>query len=236
VPSKAAALAEGLCALAQFFMEDGTLADTLQRVAELACEVSAADMAGLTLLADGKPSMSVFTCPEASEIDNCQYGSGHGPWLDAFRDQRDHRINSTTDDSRWPDFSRAAAAHGIVAALSVPVIARGESIGALNLYSRTSAFDDDAAGRVAAFAQTAAIVLANAQVYSDAVQLNENMAQAMSSRSSIDQAIGILMADGGRTPELAFQLLVRASQRENRKLRDIAGEMVSRVASRAMSA
>ena len=44
------------------------------------------------------------------------------------------------------------------------------------------------------------------------------------------------MADGGRTPDEAFQLLVRASQRENRKLREIAAGIVSRVAERRVPA
>jgi GAF domain-containing protein len=112
------------------------------------------------------------------------------------------------------------------------MIARGESLGALNLYSRTAPFDQAAGDRVLAFARHAAIVLANAQVYWDARQLTENMQQAMASRSQIDQAMGILMADGGRSADEAFQLLVHASQRENRKLRDIATEIISRVTER----
>lgn len=109
----------------------------------------------------------------------------------------------------------------------------GEGIGALNLYSRTSAaFDDDATARVEVFARQAAIVLSNAQVYWDARQLSENLQQAIRTRSTIDQAVGILLASGGRSPEEAFQLLVRASQRENRKLRDIAEEIVTRTTSR----
>jgi hypothetical protein len=63
-------------------------------------------------------------------------------------------------------------------------------------------------------------------VYADARQLNENLNQAMRSRATIDYAVGILMAQGGRSPEDAFQLLVRASQRENRKLRDFASQVV----------
>jgi hypothetical protein len=46
--------------------------------------------------------------------------------------------------------------------------------------------------------------------------------------------MGILMADGGRSPDEAFQLLTRASQRENRKLRDIAMEIVSRASGRSV--
>jgi GAF domain-containing protein len=224
---------EGFSALSQFFINDGTLGDTLLRVAELACDVSPADMAGITMLVDGRPRTGVFTDPEAPEIDTAQYDSGRGPCLDAFRDQQVYRINSTEEEQRWPEFTKEARAHGIVATLSTPMIARSESLGALNLYSRTARFDEEASARVLAFARHAAIVLANAQLYWDARQLTENMQQAMRSRSTIDQAMGVLMADGGRRPDEAFQLLVRASQRENRKLRDISAEIVSRTAERS---
>ena len=52
-------------------------------------------------------------------------------------------------------------------------------------------------------------------------------------RESIDHAVGIVMSHGGRTPKDAFEILVRASQRENRKLREIAEEIVARTIERA---
>jgi GAF domain-containing protein len=224
---------ESFLALSEFFVDDGTLGDVLLRVSQLACRVAPADMAGITMLVEGNPRTGVFTDAEAPEIDEAQYGTGQGPCLDAFRHQRVYRIDSTADEVRWPDFARTAAAYGIVATLSVPIVARGEGLGALNLYTRqSSGFDDAAAARVSTFAAHAAIVLANAQVYSDARQLSENLNQAMSSRATIDYAVGILMAHGGRSPEDAFQLLVRASQRENRKLREVAGAIVERAARR----
>jgi GAF domain-containing protein len=109
------------------------------------------------------------------------------------------RIDSTAEERRWPEFAALAAAHGIAATLSVPVAARGESLGALNFYSRTGPFDDLCTEQAEVFARQSAIVLANAQVYWDARQLGENLQQAMRSRAVIDQAIGILLADGGRT-------------------------------------
>jgi AmiR/NasT family two-component response regulator len=69
-------------------------------------------------------------------------------------------------------------------------------------------------------------VLANVQAYWDAQQLSENLAQAMKSRATIEQAKGILMASRGCGADEAFEILVRASQRENRKLRDIAHQIV----------
>ena len=53
----------------------------------------------------------------------------------------------------------------------------------------------------------------------------------MASRAEIEQAKGILMAQSGVSADEAFRVLSRASQRENRKLRDIARDIVERSAS-----
>ena len=217
-------------ALVQFFVRDGTLGDTLLHVAQLACQAGPADMAGITMLVDGTPSTAVFTDTEAPDIDRAQYESGQGPCLDAFRNQQIYRIESTATDVRWPQFARQAADHGINSTLSLPITARGEGLGALNLYARAEgAFSDADAERMMTFATHSAFVLANAQVYWDARLLNENLNQAMQSRATIDHAVGIVMATGGKSSKEAFQVLVRASQRENRKLREIAEEIVARV-------
>ncbi len=50
---------------------------------------------------------------------------------------------------------------------------------------------------------------------------------AMFSRSVIDQAKGILIGQHGCTAEQAFEMLSAASQRDNRKLRDVAGAVVA---------
>jgi hypothetical protein len=51
--------------------------------------------------------------------------------------------------------------------------------------------------------------------------------QALRSQPVIEQAKGLLMAQHGCTPDEAFAMLMQASQRENRKLRDIAHAMVN---------
>lgn len=213
--------------LSQFFIKDGTVGTALLRMSELACEFAPADMAGITMMVEGQPRTGVFTDPEAPEIDTGQYDIGEGPCLSAFRDGKVYTILDCTKEERWPRFARKAAAHGISSTLSLPLVARGESLGALNLYSRRlSAFDGGTVERVGMFSRQASIVLANVQVYWDARELNENLQQALHSRATIDQAIGIVMARQAMSPEGAFQVLVRASQRENRRLRDIAVQIV----------
>ena len=57
-----------------------------------------------------------------------------------------------------------------------------------------------------------------------------HLQQALRSQPVIEQAKGLLMAQHGCTPDEAFAMLMQASQRENRKLRDIAGAMIDGVA------
>jgi GAF domain-containing protein len=219
---------DSISALSRFFVGDATMGETLSRVADLACTaVPSADLVGLTMLVDGRPTTAVFTDETSPEIDSAQYESGDGPCLHAFRTKLPCRIDDTESDHQWPAFSEAAAAHGVRSVLSMPLLATHEGVGALNFYSRRpKAFSPDESDVAGLFAAQAAIVLANARAYWDAHELSQQLTEAMASRATIEQAKGILMGAQRCGPDEAFQILVRASQRENRKLRDIAEQVV----------
>ena len=53
-----------------------------------------------------------------------------------------------------------------------------------------------------------------------------HLQRALQSQPVIEQAKGLLIAQHGCTPDEAFAMLTQASQRENRKLRDIARAMI----------
>jgi GAF domain-containing protein len=225
-------LAEGMAALSRFFVGDGTLEQTLQRVAEITTTaVPGADLVGITLIVEGKHRTAVFTDEASPEIDQAQYDSGKGPCLDAFRDSRTIAVDSTVEDGPWPEFREAAAARGVLSTLSLPLVVDQEAVGAMNLYSHQErSFDDEAQDVGGLFASQAAFVLANAAAYWDARTLSERLGDAMKSRAVIEQAKGILMATQRCDDEKAFQLLVKASQRENVKLRDVATRIVQAAA------
>jgi AmiR/NasT family two-component response regulator len=54
----------------------------------------------------------------------------------------------------------------------------------------------------------------------------DDLRTAMETRPVIDQAKGVLIAERGCSPEEAFGMLSAASQRDNRKVRDIARAIV----------
>jgi len=231
-------LRESLAALARFFVGDGTLEETLLRVSELTVEaVPSADFVGITMLVEGRQRTAVYTDETSPEVDQAQYDSGEGPCLRAFEEQRSFAIDSTRADGPWPAFRAAAVAHGIGSTLSLPLVVDKEGVGAMNLYAHVEgAFSaqDEELGLM--FASQAAIVLANAQAYWDARTLSEGLGEAMKNRAVIEQAKGILMAAQHCGEQEAFDLLVRASQRENLKLRDIAMRLVTTAAQSAAAA
>ncbi len=231
MPSEAAV--EALRALSQFLVAERSMGDTLHRVAEITIDaLPPATMAGVSLLGeDGRPTTGVFTHAAAPEIDGAQYVAGRGPCLSAWREKRVVVLNDmVTAVDTYPEFAREAEAHGVGSVMSLPLVAGDEGLGALNLYAPpgdTFSSEDEAAG--VELAAAASIVLANSSVYWEASQLSQQLTEAMRSRAVIEQAKGMLMA---RSPELsaddAFDMLRRASQRENVKLRDIAQRIVDR--------
>lgn len=230
IVSQSEPMHDSLAALSQFFVGDRTLGDTLQRVVDLSeIALPNVDMVGITMLVDGKASTAVFSNPAAPEIDVTQYQGPGGPCLEAYHNGEIIGIPVLEDDGRWPDFAAAAGSYGVKSTLSIPLRVGDDSVGALNFYSKVDhGFGDDALTTATAFATQAAIVLANAQAYWDARTLSEGLSEAMRSRATIEQAKGVVMAQSDVDADTAFELLKRASQRENRKLRDIAGEFVGR--------
>lgn len=229
------ARAEALRALSQFLVADASLGDTLQRVAEITVDaVPAAEIAGMTLLDQrGRPTTAIYTDTESPEIDSAQYEAGRGPCLDAWRSGEIVRVDDMARDGaeRYPEFAAAAREHGVMCTLSLPLVAARESLGALNLYARTEdafSIGDEGLGRELAGA--ASVVLANASAYWQSSAMSTNLHEAMKSRAIIEQAKGMLMA---RSPDMtsdqAFDLLAKASQRENVKLREIAERIVRRL-------
>jgi putative methionine-R-sulfoxide reductase with GAF domain len=230
VPPDSSPLHKSLHAISMFCVGEATLQETLQRVAELSLDaVPNADLAGITMLLEGTPRTAVFTDGAAAEIDSAQYETGDGPCLDAFRHKQVYRIHDVNEDHQWPAFSQAAAGYGMRSVMSIPLVARHEGVGALNIYSRTvNAFSEDDVQAGIAFATQAGVLLANSQAHWDAEQLHTDMGTAIESWATIEKAKGILMGVKPCSEEDALQILVRTAQRESRKLPEVAEEVVAR--------
>lgn len=116
---------------------------------------------------------------------------------------------------------------GIRASLSAPLIAGEVALGAMKVYSdQPDAYDERSEHLLGLFAGQAAILVANMQSYERAQELTDDLKRALRSRDLIGTAKGIVMARDGVDEETAFAMLVNVSQRGNRKLRDVAEDLV----------
>lgn len=212
---------------------DDDLDTMLTKIVLLATEsVPGCDLASITRIGRDGPTTPVFTDKAAFQLDEVQYSEGDGPCLAAIRHHGPEHW-TTSSDSRWLAFAEAARNHGVRSVLSTPLIDGDTSVGALNLYSRTiERYDADARETAAAFADQLGIAAAKVTMYAESYELAKQLQEAMESRAEIEQAKGILMAAERCNADEAFQILVRASQNQNRKLRAIAIEIVDRYSRR----
>jgi GAF domain-containing protein len=161
----------------------------------------------------------------ALAADELQYEHGYGPCMDAGRGGVLLRVDDMRTEERWPDYvAHVVATTPVRSSLSVPLPYQGSSIGALNNYSTQPAAFASPESLQAGLevAEVVAVAVANADAHHQLSEQTRNMRVAMQSRAVIEQAKGVLMAQRRVDAEQAFEILREASQRYNRKLRDIA--------------
>jgi GAF domain-containing protein len=227
---QSASASEALERLGRLSLRELSMDTLLQTVAELSKSVLPGDPeASVLLLVRDQPRTVVSTGEVALALDERQYERGHGPCLHAARTGELTEIADTRTDRRWPDYVPRAVEAGILSSLSVPLaIDEDEQVsGALNIYARQpDAFDDDSRSVATHFGPYAAVATGNLYAYQSARDMAENLQTALESRAVIDQAKGVLIERYKLTPDQAFQLLAQASMNANRKVRDIADELV----------
>ena len=213
--------------LAQLLLDEHTTPSVLQRIVVLVQRSMPADVeVSITLIRDDQPTTAAFTGELADVLDETQYERGHGPCLDAAFGAVLTEIADATSEDRWPDYVPALLERGAMSALAAPVPA-AHLTAALNVYARTpQAFTDDDRSTLTQFAAYAGAALTNMDALQDAQDLAENLQKAMVFRSVIEQAKGILIERHKLTADQAFRLLADASMHTNRKVRDVADDLV----------
>jgi GAF domain-containing protein len=188
--------------------------------------IEGCDYAGIFVLEGGQVTTPVQTDPLVVQMEASQLRTETGPCLDAIAQGLPIYAEDLAVDPRWPSFGREAVAIGVRSVLALRLASDG-TIGALNLYARyPSAFGavDRAKGLV--LAGLAGIALSLAQARDEDVRQAENLRNALVTRELVGQAQGILMERERITAEQAFDILRRASQHLNVKLREVAQDVV----------
>ena len=200
----------------------------LPGVTRLAASVLASGEVGVTLVERADLEAQVASGPLAVELDARQREKQDGPCFLAV--ESGAVVHAPPAD--WPAFAEVAVDGRVVDVLSIPLVRPGgEVVGALNTYAQHELTEREVELLCQVAAQ-AVVALGNAELFESSTRLADELAQALESRGVIEQAKGLIMAREGCDPDAAIDILKRASQRENVKLREIARRMVDQ-ASRA---
>jgi hypothetical protein len=216
-------LARAFSRIARELADKPTVGATLEETVRLAVEVvPGCEYAGVSWLAAGR-HMETPACtdPLVAQCDAAQYRYREGPCVDAVWEEELNQVDDLRTDPRWPRFARVATDLGMRSMLACRLAAPHRTIGALNLYATTpNAFDEHSRALVLIYAAHASIALVSRRLESD-------LRTAVDTRGTIGQAIGILIERHRLQPAAAFDVLVRASQERQVKLRELAEELIS---------
>jgi hypothetical protein len=196
-----------------------SLEETLQAVLAQASRALRGDAFGILLVKDHTIQRVAASQPDVGRADQLQLDRGEGPVLEAVLRRRDVVVADLEADGRWRDWALQAVALGWRCTQTV-ALRQGDTIGALTVYARSTSTLGPPDLRLAqVFAAHASIAVAHARD-------RDNLTEALRGRTLIGQAQGILMEHYRVDAEQAFDVLRRYSSQGNRKLRQVAEEVV----------
>ncbi|WP_410589966.1 ANTAR domain-containing protein [Amycolatopsis sp. lyj-23] len=220
-------------ALNAVLREEDDVRSLLQHVClQVRRAVPGVDEASVTLVTGEVPHTATATGAVVAGLDDVQYRIGAGPCLDAIRSGEIVRTTVTGAFENWPGFAGAARQAGFGSFLAAPLVADEQFSAAINCYGRQDdGFEEVDAQLLELYTAAVETILRVHHRYLRAREKAEHLRTALTSRAVIDQAKGMLMAIRQVGADDAFAILVEQSQRENTKLRDLAGRFVERVVS-----
>ncbi len=205
----------------------GTVAGTLAQIVQLAEHtVDNCDGAGVLAVDEhGVVATVAASNAMAAALDAAQVAVEEGPGLDASNLGLTCYTADLADEERWPLFAPAATTLAVRSVLAYSLSA--DRLSALNLYATLpAAFGATERAQGQLFATLARLALDSAEDRALDEARTENLNRALRTRELIGQAQGILMERERITSDQAFDVLRRASQRMNVKLREVAEALV----------
>jgi GAF domain-containing protein len=185
--------------------------------------IEGCDRAGMAMEMRGTTRSLAITDEVVLEVDLVQYDTGEGPCLQAIRESQVIRFDILEPDSRWEHFAPGALARGIQSVLSMPLIASGNTVGALNLYSESRrAFDDDAEALARPLADYAAAVISTSPLYAYSLDLLDELLDELADRELVSTAMGIIQAREGCCLDEAKRQLAEIADRYGEPIRGAA--------------
>jgi GAF domain-containing protein len=206
------------------------LADALHEIIGAAIPLLRADGVGL-MLADRRGELRWVTATNEAEqaFEQAERDLGEGPCIDAFTAGELVRTSDLRSDPRWPRLGPAARANQIRGVLSAPVLLDDQPIGTCNALTTTvRGWTEADAGAVRAFALVLGRLIGSITDARHKTELTAQLQFALNARVLVEQAKGVLMEREGVDARRAFELLRNRARSSERKLADVAREVLAR--------
>lgn len=181
----------------------------------------------ITVERDGVPSTVACSSEKGRRLDETQYALDAGPCLTALRGQRTVLVNDFRNDERWGQYLDVVTKANVHSVLAVPIAAAPASNAALNCYAHTPrAFDPGAVALVEDHAMSMSRILRLALRLHAPEVFPDGLRAALQSRALVDAALSLVMLQtrGGRNDALGLLHIAAASS--NRRIQEIAREIV----------
>lgn len=204
---------------------DELLTEVIQSV-KLVFEI---ESAGMLVVDDARVLRSITAGDHSGNVlEHAQEQLAEGPCIDSFFYDRRVASADIESDPRWPKFAAAVVPHGIRAVLGTPVRIGGGPIGTLNVCMDSKhEWTESELEAISSYAR----VLENLLLAGLVAHRNDTLARqlqyALDYRVPIERAVGYLMAVHRTDPVSAFELLRRAARTSQRRVWDLAGEILA---------
>jgi transcriptional regulator with GAF, ATPase, and Fis domain len=175
-----------------------------------------ADAAGLLVQTGGEDSLDLLssTSHQATDLELYELQTGHGPCIEAIKQNEVVSVTSPALAGLWPPVGKAFSDAGYQAVHAFPLRWQNRAIGALNVFARTAdPLDRDLSEVGQGFASMAVAILGQPADIGW-VTVSENLARVLAERTTIERAKGVLAVTHEIDINAAFNLLVRTAARE----------------------
>jgi GAF domain-containing protein len=216
--------------LADTLVDPFDVIDLLHVLTTRCVELLEVQAAGLMLSdLDGHMRVSASSSQAARLVELFELQHDEGPCLDCHRTgEQVTESDLATAGERWPRFARRAVAAGYRSVQSFPMRLRGEVLGAMNLFgTEPEILTQDQLALAQAFTDIATISIVQDRLTRDRSLLAEQLEQALTSRVVIERATGIVAGRLTIDVDQAFALMRAGCRRRNRRLTDLAHDIVS---------
>jgi len=205
---------------------------TLEHACAAAISATGADSAAVTVTLSAIPRETVYASDRlASDLEDLTLTLGEGPSVDASAGGPTVVADLTTPAclARWPAFAPAAVQAGVRAVFALPLQVGAIRLGVLDLYrARAGDLDREQLADALVLADTACALLLDAAQPDGPHPNGHRPEQASPAHPEVHQATGMIIAQLGVTAAVALTRLRAHAYAHDRRLRDVAADVVAR--------